>query len=131
MKINNLFDDNYNYEFIDKMRFDNKYLSCNTDGSKYKKYLLVCYKEDDVVKYKDIPDESYLDKINNVMKVYNVEEIISSCIYFDGMYSKLNYFHVDDIYFIKYIFNEECKDLFEANNDYEKIKDELDFNDYE
>ncbi len=127
MKINNIIDDNYKYKIIDKMEFDNKYLLRNTDGSKYKKYLLICYKNDDIIKYDDIPNESYLNRFSNIIKTYLVEEIVSICIHFDSMYKELNYFHIDDIYFIKYLIDEECSDMFKSNNDYEIIIDKLGF----
>ena len=86
MKINDIVDNKYKYKLIDEEEFNNKYLMCNSDGSKYKKYLLVCFKEDDIIKYMDIPDESYLDRFSNIIKTYNVEEIISTCTYFDNIY---------------------------------------------
>ena len=91
MKISNIFDSNYKYKIINEMVFNNKYLLCNSDGSKYKKYLLVCYKKDNIIKYEDIPNESYLDRFTNIIKTYNVEEIISTCIQFDSIYKELNY----------------------------------------
>jgi len=38
--------------------FNDKYLQCKSDGSKYKKYLLVLYKDDKEIKYIDVPNES-------------------------------------------------------------------------
>ena len=128
MKINYIFDKNYKYKIINETVFNNKYLSCNSDGSKYKKYLLVCYKEDNAIKYEEIPDKSYLDRFNNIIKIYNVEEIISSCINFDSMYDKLNYFHIDDFYFIKYLMDEDNFKMFGSKNDYETIINNLGFN---
>ena len=122
MKINNIVDSNYKYTIIDEIEFNFKYLSCSTDGSKYKKYLLVCYKDNNSIKYIDIPNESYLNRFTNIIKIYKVEEIISTCIDFDSMYQKLNYFHVDDIYFIKYTMDEEDYELFKLSDDYEKIE---------
>ena len=121
MKINDIIDNNYKYKIISDTEFSNKYLMCNSDGSKYKKYILVCYKEDDIIKYEDIPDESYLDRFTNIIKKYNVEEIISTCIHFDSMYDELYYFHMDNFYFIKYLMDEEFFKMFESNNDYEII----------
>ncbi len=128
MKINYIFDKNYKYKIINETVFNNKYLLCNSDGSKYKKYLLVCYKEDNAIKYEEIPDKSYLDGFNNIIKIYNVEEIISSCINFDSMYDKLNYFHIDDFYFIKYLMDEDNFKMFGSKNDYETIINNLGFN---
>ena len=127
MKINDIIDNNYKYKIISDTEFSNKYLMCNSDGSKYKKYILVCYKEDDIIKYEDIPDESYLDRFTNIIKKYNVEEIISTCIHFDSMYDELYYFHMDNFYFIKYLMDEEFFKMFESNNDYEIIIDKLGF----
>ena len=128
MKINDIVDNKYKYKLIDEEEFNNKYLMCNSDGSKYKKYLLVCFKEDDIIKYMDIPDESYLDRFSNIIKTYNVEEIISTCTYFDNMYDELYFFHIDDLYFIKYLMDEELFKMFNSNNDYEIIIDKLGFN---
>ena len=118
----NLLDDNYKYEIVNDIVFNNKYLLCKTDGSKYKKYLLVCYKEDNEVKYIDIPDESYLNRIKNVIKTYNVEEIISTCINFDSYYEEAIYYHIDDIYFIKYLMDDDDFEQFKSGNDYEEVK---------
>ena len=125
MKINGIVDNNYKYKIINETEFNNKYLMCNSDGSKYKKYILVCYKEYDNIKYVDIPDEGYLNRFTNIIKTYSVEEIISTCIHFDSMYDELYYFHIDDFYFIKYLMDEEFFKMFESNNDYEIIIDKL------
>ncbi len=118
-----ILDSYYKYEIINEKVFNDKYLQCKSDGSKYKKYLLACYKDDNEIKYIDVPNESYLYKFNDIIKTYNVEEMISSCTNFDGYYDKLNYFHVDDIYFTKYIMNDYNYKQFKSGNDYEKIKD--------
>ena len=123
MKINNIVDDNYNYRIIEETTFNNKYLLCNSDGSKYKRYLLMCYKEENNIKYDEVLDESYLDRFANIIKIYKVEEIISTCVNFDNMYNKLKYFHVDNLYFIKFLMNEEFYNMFESNDDYKKIKE--------
>jgi hypothetical protein len=67
MKINDIIDNNYKYKIISDTKFSNKYLMCNSDESKYKKYILVCYKEGDIIKYEDVPDESYLDRFTNII----------------------------------------------------------------
>jgi len=127
MKINEIVDNNYKYKIINETEFNNKYLMCNSDGSKYKKYILVCYKEYDNIKYVDIPDEGYLNRFTNIIKTYSVEEIISPCSNFDSMYNELTYFHIDDFYFIKYLMNEDFSKMFGSNNDYEIIIDRLGF----
>jgi len=127
MKINDIIDNNYKYKIISDIEFSNKYLMCNSDGSKYKKYILVCYKEGDIIKYEDVPDESFLDRFTNIIKKYNIEEITSTCIHFDSMYDELYYFHIDDFYFIKYLMDEEYFKMFESNNDYEIIIEKLGF----
>ena len=125
MNLNSIFDDNYKYQIIDELTFDNKCLSCDNDGSKYKKYILVCYKENNIIKYTTVPNESYLDKLTNVINIYNVEEIISSCSNFDSMYNELTYFHMNDLYFIKYLMDEENFKASKLNNDYEMIIEKL------
>ena len=121
-QIKKIIDDKYKYKFIEDFEFNKKYLLCNTDGSKYQKYLVVYYKEDNNIKYKEVPDNSYLDSFNQIVKTYNVEEIQSTCKQSDNMYKELNYYHIDDVYFIKYIIDEELYELFKLNNDYEKKK---------
>lgn len=122
-----VYDEKYRYTIISKDDFDNKCLQCKKDGSKYKKYILVCYKDNNLIKYIDIPDESYLNKFNNIIKTYNVEEIISTCINFDSSYENLSYFHINEIYFMKYIMSDEDIKFFRLNNDIDKIKNIFDF----
>ena len=116
-----IYDEKYRYTIINKINFDDKCLQCKKDGSKYKKYILVFYKENNLIKYIDIPDESYLSKFNNIIKTYNVEEIISTCINFDSAYEKLSYFHINELYFMKYIMNDENINFFKLNDDKDKI----------
>ena len=117
-----IYDNNYKYSFIDKTDFDNKCLECKTDGSKYKKYILVSYKDNNEIKYIDIPNESYLYKFNNIINNIEVEEIISTCIHFDAMYDELYYFHINDLYFIKYKMSDEDMKFFRLKDDYNEIK---------
>ncbi|MBE6160024.1 MAG: hypothetical protein E7157_03135 [Lactobacillales bacterium] len=117
-----IYDREYKYSFINKIEFDNKYLGCKIDGSKYKKYILVSYKDNNKIKYIDIPNESYLYKFNNIINNCEIEEIISTCIHFDAMYDELYYFHINDLYFIKYKMSDEDMKLFGLNNDSKKIK---------
>ena len=39
-----MIDNSYKYKIIDETEFNNKYLMCDSDGSKYKKYILVAIK---------------------------------------------------------------------------------------
>lgn len=117
-----LYDKTYKYTIINETIFNNKYLECKNDGSKYKNYIIVCYKDGNDIKYIDIPNENYLNKINNIIKTYNVEEIVSTCIYFDNMYDELYYFHIDDIYFTKYLMDDEYTEHFKLSDDSEHIR---------
>ena len=121
-----IYDEKYRYTIINKSDFDDKYLKCKKDGSKYKKYILACYKENNEIKYIDIPDESYLNKFNNIIKTYNVEEIISTCINFDAMYEKLTYYNINEIYFMKYTMSDDNIEFLRLNNDIDKIKNIFD-----
>ena len=56
------YDEKFKYAFINKAIFDNKYLESQFDGSKYKKYILVYYKDNKEIKYTTIPNQSYLHK---------------------------------------------------------------------
>lgn len=118
------YDESYNYNFISKEAFDNKYLLAKKDGSKYKKYLIIYYKEADLIKCEEIPNREYSSKFNNILSIHEVEEIISSCQNFDGYYSYMRYYKIDnDLYFTKY------KDLegspFIGDNNNEEIKKRL------
>ena len=117
-----IIDDKYKYKIIEDIEFNQKYLLCSSDGSKYQKYLIVCYKEGDTTKYVEIPDETNLEKFKQIDEIYHVEEIVSTCIHSDSMYNKLIYYHIDDVYFIKYIIDDEFYQLFKLSNDYEILK---------
>ena len=120
------FDEKFNYSYISKTVFDNKYLRCKSDGSKYKKYILVFYKDNNEIKSMEIPDKSYLNKFKNVINTYDVEEIISTCTNFDDMYDKLQYFHIKNLYFIKYQTNSEVVKLLNISDDSKEIKEFID-----
>ena len=123
--LDKIIDNNYKYKIIEDFEFNQKILLCSSDGSKYQKYLIVCYKEGDTTKYIEIPDETTLEKFKQIDKIFHVEEIVSSCIHSDSMYNKLFYYHIDDVYFIKYIIDDEFYQLFKLSNDYEMIKNSL------
>ncbi len=84
--------------------------------------MLVCYKEENIFKYENIPNESYLDRFTNIIKIYKVEEIISTCVGFDSIYKRLKYFHVDDLCFIKFLIDGGYHEMFESSDDYKKIE---------
>lgn len=121
-----VFNESFKYSFINKIDFDNKILNCKTDGSKYKNYIIVKYNDNDVIKRVDVPNEMYLNKYTNIIDKHNVEEIVSSCMYFDSMYEVLYYYHIDDIYFIKYkILNEELENMEDNSIEISKILNNL------
>ena len=43
MKINDIIDNNYKYKIISDTEFSNKYLMCNSDGSKYNHIVKILY----------------------------------------------------------------------------------------
>ena len=64
------YDEKFKYALIDKTIFDNKYLDSQFDGSKYKKYILVYYKDNKEIKCAEIPNRSYLHKFKNIINIY-------------------------------------------------------------
>lgn len=116
------YDEKFKYAFIDKTIFDSKYLNSQFDGSKYKKYILVYYKDNKEIKYTEIPNKSYLHKFKNVIHTYDVEQIISTCINFDNIYESLQYFHIENTYFIKYQADDEIIKLLNIRDDSKRIK---------
>lgn len=120
------FDENFKYSFIDKMDFDSKVLDCKNDGSKYNKYLLIFYYDNNDMKNIEVPNDTYLDKFYNIVNTYDVEEIISSCINFDSMYDYLHYYHINDFYFIKYKISDDIIKNLKLEDDSAKIKKLLD-----
>ena len=116
------YDEKFNYSYISKYDFYKKYLESKHDGSKYKKYILVYYELSNKIKSMEIYNELDLNKLKNIIKKYQVEEIISNCINFDSMYENLTYIHIKDYYFIKYQVSEEIEKLLNISNDNEEIK---------
>ena len=120
-----IYDENYNYKLISENYFNEKFLLSKNDGSKYKKYILIYYKDNDDIKSEELPDESYLDKFNNILSKYEVEEIISSCTQFDSGFVKKIYYKIKDKFcFIKYILDEDL-DYLIPNNNNEEVKELL------
>lgn len=119
------YDDNFYYDIISDDTFDTKYLSYKQDGSKYKKYILIYYKDGDEIKSEELPSKEYIEKFNNVLSFYEVEEIISSCIHFDNEFEYKRYYKIKDkICFVKYKYLKETEDIFspEKNKDNETIR---------
>lgn len=118
-------DEKYDYRFIDSYAFDIKYLTCKKDGNMYKKYILVVYKDNDKLLVEEIPDDTYLDRFQNIISTYNVEEIISSCDIFDYIYKYKRYYRIENVgIFTKYLyadFVENENDLKPESNDTEEV----------
>ena len=120
-----IYDDNYNYKLISEDEFNTKYLLSKNDGSKYKKYMFIFYKDNNEIKNEELPNKDYLDKYNNVISTYEVEEIISSCIYFDSGFEYKKYYKIKNMFnFIKYKCDEDSSFLI-GENDNEKVKELL------
>ena len=113
-----VYDENYHYDLIDDYTFNEKYLFMKNDGSKYDKYLLVYYKDNDEIKSMELMDTSMLKKIENVLFYYEVEKITSSCIDYDSGYDFKEYYNIDDkIFFTKYQLNKHYNFLVDDNNE--------------
>ena len=96
------FKEEFNYRLISKENFDSKMLEVKTFGDLYRKYKIVKYKKNNEMHLSEIIFEELLDKIENIIKIYDAEKIISSCTGFDGRYDDLTYYHIDDLYFIEF-----------------------------
>lgn len=96
------FKEEYNYRLISKETFDSKMLEVKTFNDIYRKYKIVKFKKNNEIRLAEIIFEELLDKIDNIIKIYDAEKIISSCIGFDGRYDNLTYYHIDDLYFIEF-----------------------------
>ena len=114
-----IYEKNYKYSIIDEYIFNEKFLQYKTDGSKYRRYFLVFDKNGNSSEF---PSKNYLQKLDNIVRVYDIEEISSTCVNFDSMYDKLYYYHVNDKYFIKYIVEVEKEELISLNDDSEQIR---------
>ena len=96
------FKEDYKYRLISKNTFDSKMLEVKTFNDLYRKYKIVKYKKNNETHIAEIVFEELLDKIENIIKIYDAEKIISNCRGFDGRYDELNYYHIDDLYFIEF-----------------------------
>ena len=97
------FKEEYDYRLITKYTFDSKVLDMKRFNDVYRKYKIVKHKKGDQILFDEIIFEELIDKIDDIIKVYNAEKIVSSCRGFDGRYDELTYYHIDDLYFIEYI----------------------------
>ena len=119
------YNDNYDYKLISDNEFNTKYLLSRDDGSKYKKYIFIFYKDGDEIKSEELPNKEYLERYNNIIATYEVEEIISSCIHFDSGFDYKKYYKIKDMFsFIKYKCDEDLLFLV-GKNDNDKIKELL------
>ena len=114
------FKEEYDYRLITKYTFDSKVLDMKRFNDVYRKYKIVKHKKGDKILFDEIIFEELIDKIDDIIKVYNAEKIVSSCRGFDGRYDELTYYHIDDLYFIEYK-NDELGD----ENQNEEVKKEL------
>lgn len=115
-----LFKEEYNYRLISKDVFDFKLLGYKDFGDIYRKYKIVKYKKNGEINFAEIIFDDLIKKIDNIIKIYDAEKIISSCTGFDSMYDKLTYYRIEDLYFIEF-----KNDILENNNQNELIKEEL------
>lgn len=97
-----IIDDNKYYRLITKETFDSKVLEVKTFNDIYRKYKIVNYKKDEKIIFAEIIFEDLIKNIDNIIKIYDAEKIISSCIGFDNRYDNLVYYRIDDLYFIEF-----------------------------
>ena len=115
-----IFKEEYDYRLITKYTFDSKTLEIKTFNDIYRKYKIVKHKKDGKIQFDEIIFGELIDKIENIIKVYDAEKIVSSCRGFDGRYDELIYYHIDDLYFIEY-----KNDEFGDENQNDEVKKEL------
>ena len=111
--------ESYNYRLISKEEFDIKYLETKTFKNTYRKYKIVKYKKDNDTCFIESPKEC-IDKLNDIIAVYDAEKIISNCVGFDSRYTDLTYYRIDDLYFIEFLRDEESN-----SNENGLVKDKL------
>ena len=104
-----IIEEGYEYRFIDSYDFNKEYLMCNESGSKYRKFIIVSYEENNTIKTKELIDEEEINNYKNIIAKYNVEEIISSNSLSNyGYYKKIIYFNIEGVgTFIKYTLDNE------------------------
>ena len=112
--------ENYNYRFISKSDFDSKYLEIGTFNDEYRKYKIVKYKKNEEIRFAEIVFEHLIKNIENVIKIYDVEKIVSNCNGSDSRYENLTYYHIDDLYFIEF-----SDDYLGNDNENDLVKKEL------
>lgn len=115
-----LFKEKYNYRVISKFAYDSKYLEIKTFNDIYRKYKIVKYKKNGDICFAEIIFEDLIKNIENIIKIYDSEKIISNCCGFDGRYDKLTYYHIEDLYFIEF-----KNDILGNSNDNDLVKEEL------
>lgn len=116
-----IYDDNYDYELISEDFFNTKYLLSKEDGSKYKEYILIFYKDGNEIKSEELPNKDYLNRFSNVLSLYEVGEIISSCANFDSGFDYKHYYKIKDKFcFIKYKYSDDAP--FESHDYNEEVK---------
>lgn len=112
--------ENYNYRFISKNYFDSKYLEIETFNDEYRKYKIVKYKKNEEIRFAEIVFEHLIKNIENVIKIYDAEKIVSNCKGPDARYENLTYYHIDDLYFIEF-----SDDYLGNDNENDLVKREL------
>lgn len=112
--------ENYNYRFISKNYFDSKCLEIETFNDEYRKYKIVKYKKNEKIRFAEIVFEHLIKNIENVIKIYDAEKIVSNCNGSDARYENLTYYHIDDLYFIEFSY-----DYLGNDNENDLVKKEL------
>lgn len=112
--------ENYNYRFISKNYFDSKCLEIETFNDEYRKYKIVKYKKNEEIRFAEIVFEHLIKNIENVIKIYDAEKIVSNCKGADARYENLTYYHIDDLYFIEF-----SDDYLGNDNENDLVKKEL------
>ncbi len=115
----------YRYSIISSYEFGRKLLESKSDGSKYKRFFLLYYNDGNKMKSVEIPDQIYLKNYSKIIKLFEVEEIISTCLGFDNAFERVSYYHVDDLYFIKYRVSKDLFDSFDLNDDSKVIEKKI------
>ena len=88
-------------------------------------FFLLYYNDGNKMKSVEIPDQIYLKNYSKIIKLFEVEEIISTCLGFDNAFERVSYYHVDDLYFIKYRVSKDLFDSFDLNDDSKVIEKKI------